>query len=126
MKLVDSSGWMQYFMNGPLIEAYVPYLKNLEDVCTPTVVLYEVYKKLKAHLGENQALWAVAQIKKTNIIPLTESIALKGSDVSLEYKLPMNDSLIYATALSTKSELVTSDSDFEKLPGVRYISHVER
>ncbi len=33
----------------------------------------------------------------------------------------MTDSVAYATALTHEAELVTSDVDFEGLPGVRYL-----
>lgn len=120
MNLVDSSGWLEYFMNGPLAERYAAYLKKPQEVTTPTIVLYEVYKKIKAELGEEQALMAVNQMEKTDVVPLTENLALHAADVSLENKLPMADSIIYATALMKGIKLVTSDSYFSALPQVIY------
>jgi hypothetical protein len=44
MRLVDSSGWLEFFTGGPLAGAYAEHLADLSHVITPTVVLYEVYR----------------------------------------------------------------------------------
>ena len=121
MNLVDSSGWLEYFMNGPLAAGYAVYLQRPKDVITPTIVLYEVYKKLKAELDEERALWSVAQINRTTVVPLSETVALQAADISLEKKLPMADSIIYATACAYGAKLITSDADFKGLPQVTYL-----
>ncbi len=55
MKIVlDSSGWIEFFTAGPLAERYAVYLTPRYDVVTPTIVLYEVYKKIKRERGENE------------------------------------------------------------------------
>lgn len=41
MKLIDSSGWIEFFMGGPLAGTYASHLRNLHDIVTPTVVLYK-------------------------------------------------------------------------------------
>jgi predicted nucleic acid-binding protein len=91
-------------------------------VLTPTVVAYEVYSWLKRQRGEEEALIAIAQLVKTQVVPLTVSLALAAADLGLEYGLAMADSLIYATAVTMSAELVTSDADFALLPGVVYLA----
>jgi toxin FitB len=125
LTLVDSSGWVEYFANGPLVERYVEFLNRPKRVLTPTLVLHEVYKKLKREFGEELALMAAAQMEKTQVAPLTESIAYQAADLGLEYKLSTADSIIYATAVSYGVELVTSDSDFKGLPRVSYFPSEE-
>jgi predicted nucleic acid-binding protein len=39
----------------------------------------------------------------------------------LEFSLPMADSFVLATARAFRAELVTSDTDFQKVPGVRIL-----
>ena len=121
MILVDSSGWLEYFMNGTLAEKYAGYLSKSREVLTPTIVLYEVFKLLKKQLGEQHALDAATQMGKTNIVPLTDSLAYHAANISLEHKLSMADSIIYATAREHQATLVTSDADFKDLPSVSYI-----
>lgn len=80
MTLVDSSGWIEFFADGPRGDRYAPYLKRPDEVLTPTVVLYEVYRKLRRERGEEFALAVVAQIKRTRLVPLSETLALEAAD----------------------------------------------
>ncbi|MEA2604765.1 MAG: hypothetical protein QOF89_5757 [Acidobacteriota bacterium] len=121
MKVIDSSGWLEFFTDGPLAEEYAGHLSDLSQIVTPTIVLYEVYKRVKRERGEDEALVAAAQLKKTEVILLTETIALKAADLSLEHRLAMADAVVYATAQLRDLVLITSDDDFEDLPGVLYL-----
>ena len=125
MTLIDSSGWLEFFTDGPLAEKYASYLSDLSQILTPTVVLYEVYKKIRRERGEEDALVAAAQLKKTRIVQLTDTIAMRAAELSLEYHLAMADAMVYATATLHSVLLVTSDSDFfpdfAPLPGVVYL-----
>jgi len=121
MKLVDSSGWLEFFTDGPLAAAYTPHLKDLREVVTPTVVLYEVYKVIKRQRSEEEALVSAAQMGKTRLVPLTDTIALTAADVSLAHNLAMADAIVYATALTEGAKLFTSDTDLASLPGVTYL-----
>ena len=49
---------------------------------------------------------------------LTDTIALAAASHSIERKLPMTDAIIYATARSHQTELITTDSLFSGLPSV--------
>lgn len=121
MKVVDSSGWLEFFAKGPLADAYAGHLRALHEVITPTVVVYEVYKVLKRERNEEEALRAVAQMGKTRLVDLTDRIALTAADVSLAHQLAMADAAVYATAQAEGATLVTSDSDLASLPGVIYL-----
>ncbi len=59
-------------------------------------------------------------MQKTLVVPLNDELALVAADLSLETKLPMADAIILATA-RLYAEVITSDSDFEGVPGVTYI-----
>jgi len=85
------------------------------------VIVYEVYKKLKQALNEESALRLVARLHETKIVPLTPNLVLFAADVSLKHKLPMADALVYATALSQRCSVVTSDPHFERLEKVIFI-----
>lgn len=121
MIVVDSSGWLEFLTNGRLADEYASRLKHPATVITPTIVVYEVYKHSKRLQGEEAALDAVAAMQKTKVVPLSDEIALVAADVSLEYKLPMADAIVLATARLYDSEVVTSDADFEDVVGVVYI-----
>ena len=122
MKVVlDSSGWIEFFTGGPLAERYAAYLTPRYQIITPTVVLYEVYKKIKRERGEETALLFAGRLNTTQVIQLTESIAYLAADVSLRHGLAMADAIVYATAKDQDAEVVTGDADLKDLPGVVYI-----
>jgi predicted nucleic acid-binding protein len=119
--IVDSSGWLEFLTDGVLAEQYAKRLRQPAAVITPTIIMYEVYKHAKRLRGEEGALDAVAAMQKTHVIPLDSDLALVAADLSLEYKLPMADAIILATGRFFNAEVVTSDADFEGVPGVTYI-----
>jgi predicted nucleic acid-binding protein len=115
MVIVDSSGWIEYFTSGRQAAEYQRHLKDPRKVITPTIILYEVYKKIKREISEESALEAVSAMKQTKIVPLTESIALLAADLSIKYALPMADAVVYASALELDCMVVTSDGHFKGL-----------
>ena len=121
MKLVDSSGWVEFLTGGSLADEYARHLGDPSQVLTPTVVLYEVYKWVRRERGEAEALLVAAQLSKTQIAPLTPTIALTAADVSLHKGLAMADAIVYATAASSQARLITSDRDFAELDGVTFL-----
>ena len=122
MKVVlDSSGWIEFFTGGPLAERYADYLTPRYQIITPTVVLYEVYKKIKRERGEETALLFAGRLNSTQVVQLTESIAYLAADVSLRHGLAMADAIVYATAKDQDAEVITGDVDLKEFPGVVYI-----
>jgi len=118
MNLVDSSGWLEFFVDGPLASRYYGYLERLEEVVVPTLVIFEVYKKIKRERSEEEAFLAVAHMGKSKIVALDDALALSAADASLQYKLALADAIIYATALQENARLITSDIHFSGLPHV--------
>jgi predicted nucleic acid-binding protein len=123
LKIIDSFGWIEYFSDGPLAKDYAPYVEgaNENNTVTPTVVVYEVYKRLKKERGEQVALEAYAQMTRTNIVPFDDGSAIRAADVSLEKGLGMADAIVYSTARTYSAQLITSDKDLKDLEGVRFI-----
>jgi len=73
--LLDSSGWIEFFTDGPLANRYAAYLTPKYRFITPTIVLYEVYKKIKRERDEETGLLFAGRLSATEVVPLTESIA---------------------------------------------------
>ena len=126
MRLIDSSGWLEVFRGGPHADRVARLLADPREILTPTIAVFEVYKVLKRDASEEDALQAVAQMFRTNVVPLSETLALEAADTSLEHSLAMADAIVYATARSRGAELVTTDADLEGLPGVVFLSKKKR
>ena len=123
MNLIDSYGWIEYFSDGPLAKKYAPQIEaaNEDNTITPTVVLYEVYKKLKKEKGEDLALEAYAEMTRTRILPFDQAAALISADTSLRNGLSMADAIVYSTAKSHRAQLLTSDIHLKDLEGVKFV-----
>jgi predicted nucleic acid-binding protein len=119
--VIDSSGWIEYFMDEPLADDYEQYILNPSEIITPTIAIYEVYKRLNRELGEDNADLAPAKMLQTNVVPLNDYLAMEAANTSLTTKLAMADAIIYTTAQEYGVQLVTSDSDLQNLPGVLYL-----
>ena len=120
MTLIDSVGWIEFFTDGPLAGEYAKYLQKPSEVIVPTIVLYEVYKKIKNERSEEAALVAVGTMQNSHPLPLTEDLSLLAADLSLHHKLALADAVVYASALQQNAKLVTSDKDLKDLPHVVY------
>lgn len=118
--VVDSSGWLEFFADGPNAALFAEPLADATQLIVPVITLYEVFKVVMRQRGENAALQAIALMRQGTIIDLDESVALSAAKLSLTHKTPMADSIILATAQLFQAMLWTQDDDFEKIPGVRY------
>jgi predicted nucleic acid-binding protein len=56
------------------------------------------------------------------IIELNAGLSLSAAQVSQKYKLPMADSIIYATSLHYSAVIFSCDKHFRDISGVRYFS----
>ena len=118
MIVIDSSGWIEFFADGPHAEEFAARLRNPGSVLTPTIAIYEVYKWIKRERSEEDALQAVATMKRTRIVELTEELALTAADLSLSLGLAMADSMMLAVARTNNAQLATTDSGFQRIDGV--------
>ena len=120
MNVVDSSAWLEYFASGPNAGFFAKAIEDTEQLIVPTLSLFEVFKRVLEQRGEGDALQAVAVMKQGMVVDLDGAIALRAAKLSLEYRLPMADSVMLATARSYDATLWTQDADFENLLGVQY------
>lgn len=120
MNLVDSSGWLEYFAEGPGADFFAPAIEQSSRLLVPTLVLYEVCKRLMVQRGERVALEAIAAMRQSTVIDLTADLAIAGAQAGVQKQLPLADSIIYATARAHRAILWTQDGDFEGLEGVRF------
>ena len=124
MNVVDSSCWIEFAEDSPVKKWIAPIIENLDDLLVPTIVLYEVYKKLSATKGAAYADKFAKGMLNAEIIPLDPELSLIAANISQKYKLPMADSIIYATTKQHNAVLWTTDQHFDGLPNVRYFESV--
>lgn len=123
MNVIDSSAWLEYFADGPNAAEFAGVIAQVGDVLVPSITLFEVFKRIRGQRDAEEALRAVAQMKRGRVIDLDGDLAIMAADLSAEMRLPLADSVILATARSVRATLWTQDSDFEGLDEVEYRAH---
>lgn len=121
MIVIDSSGWMEYLAGSDHGKKLIPFVERSEELIVPSVTIYEVFKKVTLERDEEEALRAVGLMSSGTIVDLTRDLAIESALISIEHKLPMADSIIYATAREYDAELYTLDAHFKGLPGVAWM-----
>jgi len=121
MNLVDSSGWLEYFADGANAGFFASALENSKDLIVPSICVFEVSKRILQQKGEDAVIQAVALMQQGEIISLDMTLSLSAAKLSHEYKLPMADSIILATAKVFNATIWTQDVDFKDLKGVKFI-----
>jgi predicted nucleic acid-binding protein len=120
VNVVDSSGWIAYFVEKPNAAHFIEPIQQTDKLVVPTIALLEVFKFLSRNLSRPAALSAVAHMRRSVVVPLDGGLAIDAASCGLQLRLPLADSIIYATARSLGATLWTLDADFEGLPGVKY------
>ncbi|MCI5158292.1 MAG: type II toxin-antitoxin system VapC family toxin, partial [Candidatus Electrothrix sp. AUS1_2] len=113
--------WLEWFTDGSLADKYKRYLADTDNILMPAIILYEVYKILKREAGEEKALLAAGYMKKSQVIPLDDPLALAAADIALDEKLAMADAIIVATSRLHNCRIISSDADLKDQVNVDYI-----
>ena len=122
--IIDSCGWIEYLSNSNLASGYRKYIEdaNPQNYISPTIILYEVYKKILSVYNEENAMEAAAHIKyNTKLVELSDNLAISAAEISLGLELPMADAIIMTTAKKYNAKIITSDTHFEGMNDVIFI-----
>jgi len=122
MNIVDSSLWVEYFLENDIDQSIIDTIKDTDNLYIPVISLYEVYKKFLSIGDSEKANTAVTIMQNAEVIGINPQLAVLAAQLGKQYKLPMADSIIYATAVLWDAELYTQDKHFENLARVHYFS----
>ena len=120
MNVVDSSAWLSYFAGNKNALAFAAAIENLEELLVPSIAITEVFKNVLMQRDEESALIAIAHIKQGRVIPLDSELAIDAGHYGVLHKLPLADSIIFASAQKYNATIWTQDTDFKGLPNVKY------
>ncbi len=121
MNLIDSSVWLEYFAAGRQAASFAAVIEKVDELLVPTIVLVEVTRRVLQQRDDDAALQIAAMLHQGQVVPLDSGIALSAAQLGVAYKLPLADSIIYATAKQYQATVWTMDAHFMGLPGVRYV-----
>jgi predicted nucleic acid-binding protein len=118
--VIDSSAWLAYFADEPSARSFAAAIEDVRSLVVPAICLGEVFKVVTRQRGEGDALQAVALMQQGLVEALDAELALTSAQLGIELKLPLADSIVYATARRYDAVVWTLDADFEGLPGIKY------
>ena len=120
MNIVDSSGWLEFLVDGPNAEDFYKPLSDTDNLIVPSISIYEVFKVVLRESNEDSALIAASLMQQGRVIDLSFEISIQAAKTSHEYKLPMADSIILTTAYIHNAIIWTQDVDFKEFENVKY------
>ena len=120
MNVVDSSAWLSYFAGDKNSGFFAKPIEAIDKLLVPSITLTEVFKNILRQRGEEGAIEAIAHMEQGKVISLDNRLAVDAACFGVEYKLPLADSIIYATAQKYDAVLWTQDADFKGLDGVKF------
>jgi predicted nucleic acid-binding protein len=81
--VVDSSGWIEYFADGPNADFFEAAIEDASALLVPSISIYEVFKRLLAEPnGEEAALRVVAMMQRGRVVGLDAELALDAAKTS--------------------------------------------
>lgn len=125
--VIDSYAWIEYFMGTKAGKTVKPIIEGLEEKITPTICLAETYAKTitveSKELAEKQIIFIK---ERSALASLDEKTAIESAKLNVTLKTKIKgwglaDSIVYATGLLKKAEVVTGDRHFKELENVIFI-----
>lgn len=113
----DTSAWIEYFSGSDLGRIVKGYIDGSETVFTQAIDLLEIKNKYQR---ENRRWKSRIDFicERSVIVDLNINLALLAADMKNKYGLYSIDAIIYATAQTMKSKLITKDKHFKDLKDV--------
>lgn len=122
MNVVDSSAWLSYFADDANAARFAPAIEDLPRLVVPSITIIEVGRRIMQQRDEAAALRYVVLMMQGRVVDLDADLALAAARLGLRHRLPLADSIVYATARRFEATVWTQDADFDALPGVRYFA----
>lgn len=120
MNVVDSSAWLSYFAGDKNSGQFAKPIEAIEKLLVPSITVTEVFKSILRQRNVEAAFEAIAHMEQGRVIALDGELAINAASYGVELKLPLADSIIYATAQKYEATVWTQDSDFKGLSGVKF------
>ena len=122
MNVVDSSGWIEFFLAGPNGPIFKPVIEQRDQLLVPTIALFEVHKILSRSLSAELVDRCLDVMRLGRVLDLTDRRAIAASKVARQHRLALADAAMYSMAQEHGANFWTQDIDYQDLPGVRYFA----
>ncbi|MEK6923869.1 MAG: PIN domain-containing protein [Candidatus Micrarchaeota archaeon] len=115
----DTWAWLEYFAASKRSERVKQVVEASDEICTSAISLLEIKAKFAREKQPYDEFLAFV-CRRSRIVDVDKGIALDAAG-HCERGLHTVDAVIYATAQSVRSTLLTGDVHFKGLPGVEML-----
>ena len=120
MNVVDSSGWIEYFVDSARADYFANAIEQTDQLIVPVLALYEVHRFLSRKAQTRQLEECLNVMRRGTVVELTDARAIAASLASQRHGLAMADAVMYSIAREFDAVLWTQDIDYQGLPGVEF------
>ena len=120
MNVVDSSGWIEYFLDTASADNFAAAIEQTDQLIIPSMSFFEVHRFLNRTVDAAQRETCLDIMRRSKVVDLTAPRAIAASNAAQKHRLAMADAVMYSIAREFNATFWTQDVDYKDLPGVRY------
>ena len=120
MNVVDSSGWIEYFIDTAQAENFADAIEQTALLIVPTLSFFEVHRFLSRNTDPQRRTECLAVMRRGTLVELTAARAIAASEAAQQHGLAMADAVMYSIAREFNATFWTQDIDYQGLPNVNY------
>lgn len=122
MNLVDSSGWIEFFLAGVNGPKFKPVIEERNALLVPVIALFEVHKVLSRKVSKPAVEQCLDVMRMGRVLDITDERVVAAAYVASNYKLAMADAMKYSLALEFGATFWTQEVDYQGLPSVYFFA----
>ncbi|GAB4217492.1 MAG: hypothetical protein Fur007_19670 [Rhodoferax sp.] len=126
MNVVDSSGWIEFFLAGANGPKFKPVIEQRNTLLVPVIALFEVHRVLSRKVPAVAVAQCLDVMRMGRVLELTDRRAVRAAEVAAAHNLAMADAMMYSLAQEHNATFWTQDVDYQGLPGVNYFAKPQR
>ena len=123
MNVVDSSGWIEFFLAGANGPKFKPVIEQRNSLLVPVIALFEVHKVLSRKVPTEAVAQCLDVMRLGRVLAITDHRAVAAASIAAKHRLAMADAMMYSLALELDATFWTQDVDYQGLPGVNYFAN---
>jgi predicted nucleic acid-binding protein len=121
MNVVDSSGWIEFFLGSVEGRAYKPVIEQTALLVVPALAIFEVHRFLSRSTNPVSRDACLDVMRRGTVVDITDARAVAASEAAQSHKLAMADAVMYSIAREFKAHFWTQDVDYQGLAGVNFL-----
>ena len=122
MNLVDSSGWIEFFLAGANGPKFKPVIEDRAHLLVPVIALFEVHRVLARKVPQDAVRACLDVMRLGRVLEITDAHAVTAAEAAQCHRLAMADAMMYSLAQEYGATFWTQDVDYQGLPGVNYFA----